>query len=255
VATEFSLRSPQDQEVTAVALLTKPAKRFVKIGAASHHGSAGRGYCTHVIFVSCPKILIGTGMRQTRRQPPNQQRDQELKDFHFPINIPELDKSMRPLIPLNRFRIFAEGLDHPEGLAFDADGTLWVGGEPGQVYRVGSNGAVREIACIGGFSLGLTFSRAQELYVCNLKSHSLVRVNRKGRVLDSWDRCGTRKFKTPNFSVFDSEGNLYFSDSGDWGEANGCVYRLRKNGRIETFAGPFSFANGLALSGDERFLS
>jgi gluconolactonase len=177
-----------------------------------------------------------------------------LKDFHFPITIPEVDKSMRPLIPLNRFRTFAEGLDHPEGLAFDADGTLWVGGELGQIYRVGSNGTVREIACIGGFCLGLTFSRAQELYVCNLKSHSLVRVNRKGRVLDSWDRCGTRKFKTPNFSVFDSEGNLYFSDSGDWGEANGCVYRLRKNGGIEMFAGPFSFANGLALSADERFL-
>jgi len=79
-------------------------------------------------------------------------------------------------------------------------------------------------------------------------------LNRKGRVLDSWDRCGSRKFKTPNFSVFDAEGNLYFSDSGDWEKANGCVYRLRRNGRVEMFAGPFAFANGLALSGDERFL-
>jgi gluconolactonase len=79
-------------------------------------------------------------------------------------------------------------------------------------------------------------------------------LNRKGRVLDSWDRCGSRKFKTPNFSVFDAEGNLYFSDSGDWEEANGCVYRFRTNGRVEMFAGPFAFANGLALSADERFL-
>jgi gluconolactonase len=161
---------------------------------------------------------------------------------------------MRPLIPLERFRTFAEGLDHPEGLAFDADGTLWAGGELGQIYRIGAKGRVREIACLGGFCLGLTFSRAQELYVCNLKLHTLVRLNRKGRVLDSWDRCGSEKFKTPNFSVFDSEGNLYFSDSGDWEDANGSVYRLRKSGRVEKFAGPFAFANGLALSADERFL-
>jgi gluconolactonase len=164
-------------------------------------------------------------------------------------------KSMRhPLIPLARFRIFADGLDHPEGLAFDADGNLWAGGELGQIYRIDPKGQAREISCVGGFCLGLTFSRAQELYVCNCKLPALVRLNRKGRVLNSWDRCGTRKFKNPNFSVFDSEGNLYFSDSGDWGKANGCVYRLRKNGRMEMFAGPFAFANGLALSSDEHFL-
>jgi len=164
------------------------------------------------------------------------------------------DKLMRPLIPLERFRTFAEGLDHSEGLAFDADGTLWAGGELGQIYRIGPKGGIREISRIGGFCLGLTFSRAQELYVCNFKLPALVRLNRKGRVLDSWERCGRRRFKTPNFSVFDAEGNLYFSDSGDWEGANGCVYRLRKNGRVEMFAGPFAFANGLALSADERFL-
>ena len=161
---------------------------------------------------------------------------------------------MRPLIPLEKFRHFAEGLDHPEGLAFDADGNLWAGGELGQVYRIGPKGRVQEIATMGGFCLGLTFSRDQDLYVCNTGLHSLVRLNRRGRVLDSWDRCGTRKFKTPNFSVFDAEGNLYFSDSGDWEGANGCVYRLRPNRRIEMFAGPFAFANGLALSADDRFL-
>jgi gluconolactonase len=161
---------------------------------------------------------------------------------------------MRALIPLERFRIFAEGLDHPEGLAFDADGVLWAGGELGQIYRIDSRGRVREIAKLGGFNLGLTFSRAQELYVCNFKLPALVRVNRKGRVLDSWERIGSRKLKTPNFSVFDSEGNLYFSDSGEWNKANGWIYRIRKNGRAEVFAGPFAFANGLALSADERFL-
>jgi gluconolactonase len=159
-----------------------------------------------------------------------------------------------PLIPLNRFRVFAEGLDHSEGLAFDADGTLWAGGELGQIYRIDRRGRVREVARLGGFCLGLTFSRKQDLFVCNFKRGALIRVNRKGRVLHSIERVGSRKLKTPNFSVFDSEGNLYFSDSGDWEKENGCVYRLRPNGRGEYFAGPFAFANGMALSADERHL-
>jgi gluconolactonase len=161
---------------------------------------------------------------------------------------------MRPLIPLDRFRIFADGLDHPEGLAFDADGALWAGGELGQIYRIDARGRLREIASLGGFNLGLTFSRAQELYVCNSKLSALVRINRKGRVLESWERVGNRKLKTPNFSVFDSDGNLYFSDSGDFNRVNGWVYRIRKNGRAEMFAGPFAFANGLSLNADEKFL-
>lgn len=161
---------------------------------------------------------------------------------------------MRALIPLDRFRIFADGLDHPEGLAFDAGGTLWAGGELGQIYCIDARGRLREIARLGGFNLGLTFSRAQELYVCNFKIPALVRINRKGTVLESWERIGNRKLKTPNFSVFDAEGNLYFSDSGDFDQVNGWVYRIRKNGRAEVFAGPFAFANGLSLSADERFL-
>lgn len=161
---------------------------------------------------------------------------------------------MKPAIPLNRFKVFAEGLDHPEGLAFDADGVLWAGGELGQIYRISPQGKVKEVARLGGFCLGLTFSREQDLYVCNFKRHALIRINRKGRVLDSWQRVGTRKIETPNFSVFDSQGNLYFSDSGDWGKANGCVYCLRPSGKPEYFAGPFAFANGLSLSADERFL-
>lgn len=161
---------------------------------------------------------------------------------------------MKPLIPLSRFKTVADGFDHPEGLAFDADGLLWAGGEQGQVYRVSRNGQVREIARLGGFCLGLTFSREQELYVCNFKLHALMRMNRKGRVLGSWDHAGSRKLHTPNFSVFDSEDNLYFSDSGHWDKTDGCVYRLRPNGKIENFAGPFAFANGLSLSADERFL-
>jgi gluconolactonase len=160
----------------------------------------------------------------------------------------------KPFLPIQRFKSFAEGLDHPEGVALDADGNLWAGGELGQIYRIDQRGRIKEIASLGGFCLGLTFSRSQELYVCNFKRHAIIRLNRKGRILDTWERAGSRKLETPNFSVFDSEGNLYFSDSGRWGKNDGRVYRLRPNGQIEDFAGPFDFANGLSLSCDEKVL-
>ncbi len=161
---------------------------------------------------------------------------------------------MRPIFNLDRFEVFAEGLDHPEGLAFDADGDLWAGGELGQIYRIDHRRRVREVACLGGFCLGLTFSAKHELWVCNLKKHALMHLDRKGRLLGSIERVGKRKLMTPNFSVFDSEGNLYFSDSGEWNVANGWVYRLRANGKSDIFAGPFAFPNGMALSADEKTL-
>src|SRR5258708_27303081 len=142
-----------------------------------------------------------------------------------------------PEIPMKRFQSFAEGLDHPEGLAFDADGILWAGGELGKIYRIDARGKVKEIARLGGFCLGLTFSKKQELHVCNFKRSALIHINRKGRVLGCIERVGTRELITPNFSVFDSDGNLYLSDSGEWDRDNGCVYRIRANGRVRIVSG------------------
>ena len=161
---------------------------------------------------------------------------------------------MRPSIPLDRFEVFAEGLDHPEGLAFDREGTLWAGGEQGQLYRIDRKGRVKEIASVGGFNLGVTVSPEQDLFLCNLGNHSLIQVTRKGRIVRSWERAGSYRFRTPNFSVFDSEGNLYFSDSGEWQKNDGYVLVLRPSGKVEVFAGPFAFPNGLSLSADERTL-
>jgi gluconolactonase len=59
---------------------------------------------------------------------------------------------------------------------------------------------------------------------------------------------------TPNFAVFDHKGNLYFSDSGHWDRANGYVYRVSSSGKAGYFAGPFAFANGLAMSADDQYL-
>ncbi|HWB52979.1 MAG TPA: SMP-30/gluconolactonase/LRE family protein, partial [Tepidisphaeraceae bacterium] len=58
----------------------------------------------------------------------------------------------------------------------------------------------------------------------------------------------------PNFGVFNSRGDYYVTDSGNWGKKNGALLRFDVAGKGEKIAGPFGYANGLALSADERKL-
>ncbi len=159
---------------------------------------------------------------------------------------------MRPQIPVEQFDIFAEGLDHPEGLAFDTDGNLWAGGELGQIYKINSKGKVRTVATLGGFNLGLTFSSRQQLFVCNFKLGALIQIDRSGKTIRSWERAGRYRLRNPNFSVFDRQGNLYFSDSGAFKKNDGFLFVLRPNGKIEQLLSSLAFPNGLSLSADER---
>jgi gluconolactonase len=158
-------------------------------------------------------------------------------------------------IELTQFENYADGLDHSEDLAFDRDGMLWAGGEAGQIYRILEKGKVEEVTNIGGFCLGLTFSASDELFVCNAKLATVVRVQKDGKSALFADSAGSRKLVQPNYSVFDSQGNLYVSDSGQWLTSSGCVVRFDSRGKGTIFLQPPQpFPNGMALSQDERFL-
>lgn len=161
---------------------------------------------------------------------------------------------MKPAVPIDRFEVFAEGLDHPEGLAFDRDGQLWAGGELGQIYHISDRGKIKTVATLGGFNLGLTFSTRQDLFVCNFKLGALVQLDRSGKVIRSWEKVGRYRLRNPNFSVFDRAGNLYFSDSGSWTKPDGMLFVLRPNGKIERLLDGLAFPNGLSLSADDGTL-
>src|SRR4051812_2004933 len=70
----------------------------------------------------------------------------------------EVPTMPEPEIPIERFAVFATGLDHPECIAFDREGHLWAGGEAGQVYRIDAPGAVQIVANLGGFNGGIAVS-------------------------------------------------------------------------------------------------
>ncbi|MCI0581862.1 MAG: SMP-30/gluconolactonase/LRE family protein [Chloroflexi bacterium] len=150
--------------------------------------------------------------------------------------------------------IFADGLDHPEGVAVAPDGDLWAGGEEGQIYVVGPTGAVREHARIEGFAGGLAFDRSGDCFVCSAPGR-VVRVAPDGRWETFADAIGGLPLRAPNYPVFGPDGSLYVSDSGGWGVADGVIARFSPDGSGETFhGGPFHYPNGLAVDAAGEYL-
>ena len=159
-----------------------------------------------------------------------------------------------PEIPIERFEIFATGLDHPECLAFDRQGWLWAGGEAGQVYRISPSGALETVTEMGGFCGGVAWSPDDaELFVCNPR-HGIVRVNRRGEWSVFAAAAGSHRLVCPNYGLFDRAGNYYVTDSGQWKKRNGWLLKFGGGAGGEIVVGPFGYANGLALSADERHL-
>jgi gluconolactonase len=160
---------------------------------------------------------------------------------------------MDPIIARERWEIFASPLDHPECVAFDRDGHLWAGGEAGQIYRIDRSGKVERIADLGGFVGGVALSPDDELMAC-CPSRGLVRVRKDGK----WDVFAkseaNHEMICPNFGVFNNRGEYYVTDSGNWSKHNGWLLRFDSDGKGKKIAGPFGYANGLALSRDERTL-
>jgi gluconolactonase len=161
---------------------------------------------------------------------------------------------MNPQIPAEHFEIFANGLDHPECCAFDRDGILWAGGEAGQIYRIDAGGKVETIANVGGFCCGVALAPDDsELYVC-VSGVGVVQVAKNGDHRVFATRAGEHTIVAPNYLLFDRSGRLYVTDSGNFMKRNGFVLRFAEDGSGEVLAGPFGYANGMALSADERLL-
>jgi gluconolactonase len=158
-----------------------------------------------------------------------------------------------PELPIEAFQIFATNIDHPECIAFDHAGDMWAGGESGQIYRIPPDGKPQLVTTMGGFCAGLAFSAANELFVCN-SGLGIVRVKQSGEFSVFATHAGEHKLVCPNFGLFDSNGNYYVTDSGQWKKNNGHLIRYTPDGRGKVIAGPFGYANGLALSADEKFV-
>ena len=154
--------------------------------------------------------------------------------------------------------MFCDGLDHPECVAVHPDGSIWAGGEGGQVYRISADGKeITEVCNTNGFILGIAFSPDLSwMAICDLKNHCIWKLDMRSNTLSILNsKVEALQIDIPNYPVFDDEGNLYVSDSGGFRTITGRIYRFDKNGLGTVWhAGPFNFSNGMALSPDRKYL-
>ena len=83
----------------------------------------------------------------------------------------------------------------------------------------------------------------------------MKKVDQSGNVSVYSDGTESTKMLTPNYPAFDSNGNLYVSDSGEWGEDNGRMFKINSDGEAQVWSEDIrSFPNGIALSETGDFL-
>lgn len=161
------------------------------------------------------------------------------------------------ILSLDDVKIFSDGLDHPECIAWHPDGSLWAGGEAGQVYRISPEGTVKEIANTGGFILGIAFSPKRDwLALCDLKKKCIWKLDLSTFNLSAYSRgIPGHAFNIPNFICFDRKENFYVSESGAFREISGKILKYDSSGGGSVWSdGPFNFSNGMALDAEENFL-
>ena len=143
-------------------------------------------------------------------------------------------------------RVLVDGLDHPEGVAVASDGSVWCGGEAGQIYRVDAGaGTFEQIASTGGFCLGLAFDAHGALFVCDVKHGAVFKLS--GDRLERF----AEGFRNPNALAFDGAGNVFVSESHAQGEPGPGLFRFAPDGSGGLWHDePLHFANGLALAPD-----
>jgi gluconolactonase len=157
------------------------------------------------------------------------------------------------LLKLKNFAPFADGLDHPEGVAWGLDGFVYAGGEAGQIYRVSLDGKIEQIASTGGFILGLALDKDNNVYACDSVNGCIMKITPSGEVSKYTDNADP--IPAPNYPVFDAKGNLYFSSSGTFKQHNGKIYRAKPGGATEVVSEEFkTFPNGMTLSPDGKYL-
>ena len=148
-------------------------------------------------------------------------------------------------------------LDHPEAVAWGPDGRVYAGGELGQLYRFGlDDKSCDQFAQVeGGFVLGMAHDADCNVYACDERLRRVHRITPEGEVSVYASGNDEQKMRVPNYPVFDDDGNLFVSDSGDFGAQNGFIWRVAPGGAATIWdRSANGFTNGMCLSHEGRAL-
>jgi len=155
-----------------------------------------------------------------------------------------------------------------EDVVVAEDGTVYTGTEDGQIFRVSHDGAkIDSIAHTGGRPLGIEIDSDGRLLVCDAH-RGLLRIDpASGDIEPLTDSVLGARMVFCNNAAIAQDGTIYFSDSStqygieDWKKdfveetRTGRLLRLDPDGTITLLESGLSFANGVALAGDESYVA
>jgi sugar lactone lactonase YvrE len=166
------------------------------------------------------------------------------------------------------------GEEGPEHVAFGPDGMLYAAVASGKLLRMNADGSAQQVfASTGGRVLGFAFDAVGNLIVADAHN-GLLGIAPDGTVRVLTDTVGDDPIRYANSVVVARNGTVYFTDSSkrfspvEWGgtfeasilditeqSATGRVLAYDPaQGTTRVVARGLSFANGIALSEDERSL-
>jgi gluconolactonase len=155
----------------------------------------------------------------------------------------------------DKHRLLAEGLNFPEGPAFDQRGRLWFVELKGGNLAFLEEGKLTRIP-VGGEPNGIAIDAEDRIVFCDAGNCSIRRYDPvSGETITLADSVDGEPLFKPNDLAFDPAGNLVFTCPGDSrAEPTGYLCCLRPNGEVRRVASGFYFPNGLAFSPDGRHL-
>ncbi len=134
------------------------------------------------------------------------------------------------MIPLERFGELAEGLNHPEGVAWNPiDGRVYAGGEGGEIYAVTLDGSVSLVGSSGGSMLGIAVDGNGRVYACDAGKGEIACWDPASGAVTTYARgVGGADMDTPNVAAFGPDGYLYVTCSGEDGDPE--ILRISPSG-------------------------
>jgi len=182
-----------------------------------------------------------------------------------PIAVPSTRARRRALPALSFIEVPGTG---PEDVLVDAAGRLITGLADGRILRIREHGkSIETVAETHGRPLGIELLADGALLVCDAKRGLLRVTPDSGAVEPLVESVHGQRLGFCNNAAVAADGTLYFSDSSrrfgieHWRadllehSASGRLIRRSPDGRCDVLLDGLKFANGVALSADESFVT
>ena len=158
----------------------------------------------------------------------------------------------------------ADGLNFPEGPAWDGMGNLYVSScYGGYIAQISADGTKKFIDSTSNPNLkqtnGLAVYKDGSIFACDYGLGAILKTTPEGKSEIFIDGYDGKRFDRPNDLAFDDKGNLYFTDPKSYGKdkLDGRIFKVViKSKVVKLLADSLAFPNGIAFSpdGDKIFI-